>query len=41
MGEKLLAQRVLQVLRNTYGQGSKVAAATLEWAAAATLMPWP
>ena len=41
MGEKLLAQRVLQVLRNTYGQGSKVAAATLEWAAEQADWLWP
>jgi hypothetical protein len=32
MGEKLLAQRALSLLRDTFGQSSREAGVTLEWA---------
>ncbi|QNP43807.1 AAA family ATPase [Sphingomonas daechungensis] len=41
MGEKLLAQRVLTLLRDTYGKSSPVAGALLEWAAEQRDWLWP
>jgi len=41
MGEKLLAQRALLLLRETMSGGGKAAAATLEWAADQSGWLWP
>jgi hypothetical protein len=41
MGEKLLAQRTLVLLRDTYGRGSRIAAALLEWAFDERDWLWP
>jgi SpoVK/Ycf46/Vps4 family AAA+-type ATPase len=41
MGEKLLAQRALSVLRDTVGQSSREAVAALEWARGEREWLWP
>jgi SpoVK/Ycf46/Vps4 family AAA+-type ATPase len=41
MGEKLFAQRLLGLLRNTVGSGSREAAAALEWATDERDWLWP
>ena len=41
MGEKLLAQRVLVLLRDTYGKSSREAESTLQWAQDSRDWLWP
>jgi len=41
MGEKLLAQRVLTLLRDTYGKSSREAEAALQWAQDSRDWLWP
>ena len=41
MGEKLLAQRVLTLLRDTYGKSSREAESTLQWAQDSRDWLWP
>jgi AAA+ superfamily predicted ATPase len=41
MGEKLLAQRLIRLLRDTYGRSSRTALALLDWAADQSGWLWP
>jgi len=41
MGEKLLAQRLIRLLRDTYGRSSRTALALLDWAADQADWLWP